>query len=154
MISILLNEFSSIQIITPVNLIKHSSKKSDFVPNHFFCVCVGRSMVMLCCCNFIYLLYTGGLFLYYILDKSICHFRGVRSVWSLLFYFLMENYVASRSSLFAYDPFTCSSKNGLKVAPNQNLHNLTWPGVTAILAGLCLDIPYLPFSDRLNSRKI
>ena len=32
-------------------------------------------------------LYTGGLFHCYILDKFICHFRGVESVLSLLFYF-------------------------------------------------------------------
>ena len=31
-------------------------------------------------------LYTGGLFHCYILDESICHFRGVRSIFSLLFY--------------------------------------------------------------------
>ena len=32
-------------------------------------------------------LYTGGLYHCYILDKTICHFRGVRSVLSLSFYF-------------------------------------------------------------------
>ena len=32
-------------------------------------------------------LYTGRLFRCYMLDKSICHFRGVRSISSLLFYF-------------------------------------------------------------------
>ena len=30
-------------------------------------------------------LHTGGLFHCYMLDKSICHFRGVRSILSLLF---------------------------------------------------------------------
>ena len=25
------------------------------------------------------------------MDESICHFRGIRSILSLLFYFLMEN---------------------------------------------------------------
>ena len=34
-------------------------------------------------------LYTGGLFHCYILDKSICHFRGVRYIL-----FLMENPVS------------------------------------------------------------
>ena len=33
------------------------------------------------------LLYKGKLFHCYMLDKSICHFRGVRSILSLLFYF-------------------------------------------------------------------
>ena len=33
---------------------------------------------------------TGELFHYYMLDKSICHFKGVWSTLSLLFYFLME----------------------------------------------------------------
>ena len=32
-------------------------------------------------------LYTGRLFHYYMLGKSICHFRGVGSILSLLFYF-------------------------------------------------------------------
>ena len=32
-------------------------------------------------------LYTGGLFHCHILDESICHFRGVGSILSLLFYF-------------------------------------------------------------------
>ena len=30
--------------------------------------------------------YTGGLFYCYILDKSICHFRDVKSILTLLFY--------------------------------------------------------------------
>ena len=32
-------------------------------------------------------LYTGGLFHFYMLDKSICHFRGVGSILTFLFYF-------------------------------------------------------------------
>ena len=32
-------------------------------------------------------LYTGGLFHCYMLDKSICHFRGAGSMLLLLFYF-------------------------------------------------------------------
>ena len=32
-------------------------------------------------------LYTGRLFHCYMLDESICHFRGVRSILLLLFYF-------------------------------------------------------------------
>ena len=32
-------------------------------------------------------LYTGGLFHCYMVDESICHFRGVRSLLLLLFYF-------------------------------------------------------------------
>ena len=49
---------------------------------------------------------TGGLFHCYMFDKSICHFRGVRSILWLLFYFYgkscynvdpdqMPHYVAS-----------------------------------------------------------
>ena len=38
-------------------------------------------------CNRVNPLYTGRLFYCYMLDKSFCHFRGVRSVLSLLFYF-------------------------------------------------------------------
>ena len=37
--------------------------------------------------QFINPLYTGGLFHCYLLDESICHFRGVRSILSLEFYF-------------------------------------------------------------------
>ena len=33
------------------------------------------------------LLYTGRLFLCYMLVKSICHFRGVKSLLTFLFYF-------------------------------------------------------------------
>ena len=33
------------------------------------------------------LLYTGRLFYCYMLEESICHFRGVESIFSLLFYF-------------------------------------------------------------------
>ena len=32
-------------------------------------------------------LYTGRLFHYYMFDESICHYRGVGSILSLLFYF-------------------------------------------------------------------
>ena len=49
-------------------------------------------------CFNVYPLYTGGLFQYYILDKSICHFRGVRSILSL-FLFLMENPVSKQCRL-------------------------------------------------------
>ena len=35
-------------------------------------------------------LYAGGLFNRYMLDESICHFRDVRSILSLLFYFRLE----------------------------------------------------------------
>ena len=35
----------------------------------------------------VYPFYTGRLFHCYTLDESICHFSGVRSVLSLLFYF-------------------------------------------------------------------
>ena len=42
-------------------------------------------------------LYTGRLFHCYMLDESLCHFRGVRSTLSLLLYFwwkiLLENNV-------------------------------------------------------------
>ena len=40
-------------------------------------------------------LYTGGLYHCYILDKSICHFRGVRSVLSFSFYFLLKILLAN-----------------------------------------------------------
>ena len=36
-------------------------------------------------------LYPGRFFHWYMLDKSICNFRGIRSILSLLFYFVMEN---------------------------------------------------------------
>ena len=36
-------------------------------------------------------LYIGGLFQCYMLDRSICHLRGVMSILSLIL-FLMENY--------------------------------------------------------------
>ena len=36
-------------------------------------------------------LYTGGLFYWYMLDESICHFRGDGSILSHLFLVLMEN---------------------------------------------------------------
>ena len=39
---------------------------------------------------FFNLLYTGRLFYYYMLDKSICHFRGVRSILLLLLYFELK----------------------------------------------------------------
>ena len=65
-------------------------------------------------------LYAGGLFHCYILYESFCHFRGVRSILSLLFYFLcksllannadpdqMPHYVASDQGLHClHDPFT------------------------------------------------
>ena len=38
------------------------------------------------------LLYTGRLFQCYMLDESICHFRGV---WSFLFYFLWKIWLAN-----------------------------------------------------------
>ena len=34
----------------------------------------------------LYLLYTGGHLYCYMLDKSICHFRSIRSFFSLLFF--------------------------------------------------------------------
>ena len=63
---------------------------------------------------------TGRLFHCYMLDKSICHFRGVRSILLPLFYLLWKNPVSkhcrpwsdatlcgirSGSALFACDPF-------------------------------------------------
>ena len=36
-------------------------------------------------------LYPGRLFHWYMLEESVCNFRGVRSILSLLFYFMMEN---------------------------------------------------------------
>ena len=47
-----------------------------------------QSLIMLIKChNNINSLYTGGLFHCYIMDKTICQFRGVRSILWLLFYF-------------------------------------------------------------------
>ena len=65
-------------------------------------------------------LYTGRLFHCYMLDESIAHFRGVRTILSLLFYFWWKNPVSkqcrpwsdatlcgiwSGSALFFYDSF-------------------------------------------------
>ena len=44
-------------------------------------------IIFLISANKINPLYTGGLFHCCMLDKSICHFRGVSSILSLLFYF-------------------------------------------------------------------
>ena len=41
-------------------------------------------------------LYTGGLFHCYILDKSSCHFRDLRSILMLFFLFFMENPVSKQ----------------------------------------------------------
>ena len=41
------------------------------------------------------LLYTGGLFHCYMLDKSICHFKGVQSILLLLFIFLWKILLAN-----------------------------------------------------------
>ena len=41
-------------------------------------------------------LYTGGLFHCYMLDKFVCHFRGVRPILSLIV-FLMKNPVSKQS---------------------------------------------------------
>ena len=74
-------------------------------------------------------LYTVGLFHCYMLDESICHFRGVRSILLLLFHFFlwkvllakivdpnqMPNYVASDLALHCL-PMTLygfPGKNGL-----------------------------------------
>ena len=40
-------------------------------------------------------LYTGGLFDCCMLDESICHFRGIGSILSLLFYFLWKTLLAN-----------------------------------------------------------
>ena len=42
----------------------------------------------------IHILYTSRLFHCYMMDEFICHFRGVGSILSLLFCFLMENTVS------------------------------------------------------------
>ena len=73
-------------------------------------------------------LYTDGLFHCYILDEAFSHFRGVRSILSLLFlmkilevnsvdFDQMLHYVASDLSLHCL-PLTYlrgSSKNGLRI---------------------------------------
>ena len=53
-------------------------------------------------------LYTGGLFHWYIVDESICHFRGVKSNFVAFNLFLMENPLRKHcgSAMFVYDPFT------------------------------------------------
>ena len=73
-------------------------------------------------------LYTGRLFHCYMLEESICHFRGVRSTLSLLFYFwrkiLLSNTVdpIQKPHYFTSDldlhiclftAYRFSSKNGL-----------------------------------------
>ena len=40
-------------------------------------------------------LYTGGLFHCYMLDKFICHFRGIGSILTLLLYFLWKILLAN-----------------------------------------------------------
>ena len=55
------------------------------------------------CCDCLFAslgpIYTGELFQIFILDESICHFRGVGSIlllqfYSFFFFFLMENPVS------------------------------------------------------------
>ena len=41
-------------------------------------------------------LFTGGFFHYYMLDETICHFRGVRSTLSLFVLFLKINPVSKQ----------------------------------------------------------
>ena len=41
-------------------------------------------------------LHTGGLFHCYMLDESICHFRGVGSIFVAFILFLMENFVSKQ----------------------------------------------------------
>ena len=53
------------------------------------------------------LLYTGGLFHYFMLKESICHFRGVRSILSLSFHFLMENPVSKQVNSVNLYPLVC-----------------------------------------------
>ena len=40
-------------------------------------------------------MYTDGLFHYYMLDEFVCHFRSVRSILSLLFYFWWQTLLAN-----------------------------------------------------------
>ena len=44
--------------------------------------------------GFVNALYTGGLFNCYMLDESICHFKGVESYFVALILVLMENPVS------------------------------------------------------------
>ena len=56
-------------------------------------------------------LYTGGLFHRYMLDESICHFRGVGSILSM-FLFLIENTVSKLCR-----PWSDASELGLHCLP-------------------------------------
>ena len=51
------------------------------------------SLAMPCLVTVRYPLYAGGLFQCYILEESVCHFRGVGSIF---FYFFMENPVSKQ----------------------------------------------------------
>ena len=50
---------------------------------------------------------TDGFFHFYVLNKSICHFRGVRSILLLLFYFWWKILLANNvdPDQMPYDPF-------------------------------------------------
>ena len=60
-------------------------------------------------------LYTDGLFHCYMLDKSICHFRGVWSILSLLFYFCWIENLLSKQYIPA--PHVVASDLGLWYLP-------------------------------------
>ena len=53
--------------------------------------------------------YTGGLFHCYMLDESICHFTGVRSILSLLFYLLFENPLSKQCRLYQVPGYVASN---------------------------------------------
>ena len=61
-------------------------------------------------------LYTGRLFHCYILDKSICHFRGVGSIF-FFFSILMENPVSKQCRPLSDATWSVASDLGLHCLP-------------------------------------
>ena len=61
-------------------------------------------------------LHTGRLFHFYMLDESICHFRDVESILSLVFYFLWKSLSANNGALDQM-PHHLASYLGLRCLP-------------------------------------
>ena len=62
-------------------------------------------------------LYTGGLFHCYKLDESICHFKGIGSILSLLFYFLYRKILSANNVVPDQMPHDVTSDLGLQCLP-------------------------------------
>ena len=65
-------------------------------------------------------LYTGRLFHCYMLDQSICHFRYVGSILSLLFYFYAPNF-GEVEGAYWFGPVSPSVHNTLAAEKLKNL---------------------------------